>query len=106
MKRIIVILAASLIFINCTKTQEKVSSTLNNDQFENNIVIKKIGNPNISHVELEIIFENGKKLTSQFDGKQSNTILQVNTNEPIKEIILDPDLKLLIVNKITWNKNI
>lgn len=84
---------------------EKVISTLNNDEYENIVVINKIGKANISHVEIEIILENGKKITQQFDGKQSNTILEVNTKEPIKEIILDPNLKLLMVNRKDWNKN-
>lgn len=84
---------------------EKVTSTIKNNQFENKIEINKIGKGNISHVEIEIILENGKKLTREFDGKQSNTILKINTNEPIKEIILDPDLKLLMVNRKDWNKD-
>lgn len=84
---------------------EKVTTTLNNDQYENEVVINKIGKANISHVLIEVILENGEKVNQQFDGIKQNNRLNLTTNAPIKEIILDPDLKLLLVNRKDWKNN-
>jgi len=75
------------------------------NKYTNKIIINKLGKAKISHIELAIVLNNGEIIKQMFDGKQSNTIFETDTNKPIKKIILDPDLKLLMVNKKEWNKN-
>lgn len=84
---------------------ENVLVTNKENQYTNKIIINKLGKAKISHVELAIVLNNGEIINQTFDGKQSNTTLEIDTNESIKKIILDPDLKLLMVNKKDWNKN-
>jgi len=83
---------------------EKVTTTSDNNQYENYVVINKIGKANISHVEIEIICENGEMLKQQFHGREQSKRLNFTTKAPIKSIILDPDFKLLLVNRIKKNQ--
>ncbi len=84
---------------------EKVTTVLNNNQYKNEIVINKIGKANISHVEIEVILEGDEKKELQFDGCKQTDTLKITTKKSIEKIILDSDLKLLLVNRKDWNKN-
>ena len=46
---------------------DSVTTTFNSNQYENEIVINKIGNASISHVEIEVVLESGEKEKIQFD---------------------------------------
>lgn len=81
---------------------ESVNVTKRDSKYENKIIIKRIGEAKISHVEFVIILESGDKIQKQFDGNKFNTQLTIITSKPIKEIIMDTDLKLLLVNKKNW----
>lgn len=84
---------------------DTVISTLNNDQFENEIRIKKIGSADISHIELEIIVEGHEKIRFKVDGVKPSESLDIKTEKPISKILIDPDLKLLLVNRKDWERN-
>lgn len=84
---------------------DTVITTLENQQYQNEIKISKIGTANISQVELEIALEGQKKKRLKFDGKKQNESLTFSTEKAITKVTLDPDLKLLLVNRKDWNKN-
>lgn len=84
---------------------DSVTTTFNSNQYENEIVINKIGNASISHVEIEVVLESGEKEKIQFDGSKQTESLKITTKNYINKIILDPDLKLLLVNRKNWDKN-
>ncbi|MEN8123434.1 MAG: M1 family aminopeptidase [Bacteroidota bacterium] len=84
---------------------DTVITTMNNNQYQNEIKISKIGIANISQVELEINLEGQKRKRLKFDGKKQNESLIFSTEKAITKIILDPDLKLLLVNRKDWNMN-
>jgi len=84
---------------------DTVVTTYNNNQYQNEIKINKIGQANISHVELEVVLEENKKERIKFDGRKKTESLKISTEKAISKIIIDPDLKLLLVNRTEWNKN-
>ena len=84
---------------------ESVTTSSNNNQYDNEIVINKIGKANISHVEIKVILETDEIEKLHFDGLKQADSLKITTKKPINRIILDPDLKLLLVNRKDWNKN-
>jgi len=84
---------------------DTVFTTLNNNQYHNEIRINKIGQTNISHVELEVVLDGNKKERIQFDGSKQTEMLKISTDKSISKIILDPNLKLLLVNRKDWDRN-
>lgn len=84
---------------------DTVISTLNNDQYENEIRIKKIGSADISQIEIEIIIEGQEKIRFKVEGVKPTERLDIKTEKPISKILIDPDLKLLLVNIKDWERN-
>ena len=84
---------------------DDVSTVEINNLFNNEIKIRKLGEADISHVELVVVLEDGEKEKLQFNGSEQSVIIQLSTSKQIDKIILDPDLKLLLVNREVWNRN-
>jgi len=84
---------------------DSVITTKNSNQFQNEIKIRKIGTANISSIVAEIELAGNEKIKTQFDGNKQTETLKIVTEKPIEKIILDPELKLLLVNRKDWNRN-
>jgi len=84
---------------------DSVRTTKNNNQLQNEIKISKIGSANISKVFAEIDLAGNEKIEVQFNGNKQTETLKIVTEKPIERIILDPELKLLLVNRKDWNRN-
>ncbi|MFO7897161.1 MAG: hypothetical protein R6U84_09535 [Candidatus Cloacimonadales bacterium] len=82
-----------------------VQTELNNQLYQNEIKIDKIGKAQISHLEIELILQGDKKQRVLLDGKKQSEILKITTEEPLNKIRLDPDLKLLLVNRKAWKRD-
>ena len=64
------------------------------------IKINKIGKADISEVEIAFKLNNGEIINQVFDGKAHQVVMRKDFKYPIKEIVLDPDFKLPLANKI------
>jgi len=68
--------------------------------YHTEIRINKTGKADISEVEIAIKLDNGEIITKVFDGKAKQVVLKQDLNHPIVDIVLDPEFKLPLVNKI------
>ena len=64
------------------------------------IKINKTGKADISEVEIAIILRNGEIINRVFDGRVKQVVVKQDLDSPIEEIVLDPDFKLPLANKI------
>jgi len=64
------------------------------------IEISKTGKADISEVEIAIKLSNNEIINEVFDGKAKQVVIRQELKNPIEVIVLDPEFKLPLVNKI------
>jgi hypothetical protein len=64
------------------------------------IRINKTGKADISEVEIAFKLSNDEIINQVFDGKARQVVIRQELKNPIEEIVLDPEFKLPLVNKI------
>ncbi|MEZ5069909.1 MAG: M1 family aminopeptidase [Bacteroidales bacterium] len=70
------------------------------DGYENEITLTRLGNAVISRIEVEILQEDGESRRILFDGTRAKETTTMATRSPIVNITIDPDEKLLLVNRM------
>ncbi len=70
------------------------------DIFHTEVGINKTGKADITEVEIAIKLANGEIITQVFDGKEKQVIIRQDFDHPIADVVLDPEFKLPLVNKI------
>ncbi len=72
------------------------------DNFEISFIIQRKGNALASVIDYQLITENGESLYRVFNGRLDKNEIVIETESPIKEIVLDPDKKYPLINKRKW----
>ncbi|MFA8298988.1 MAG: M1 family aminopeptidase [Hyphomicrobiales bacterium] len=83
---------------------DTVITNFKNGKYENEVRVGRVGNADISHVIIDVYIEGGEKKRTQISGTEEKVSFKLTTDKPINRVVLDPDLKLLLVNRKEWNK--
>jgi aminopeptidase N len=79
-----------------TKTIKKAGG------YETSFTIIRKGNALASTLDYQIILENGEIKSYNFNGQLIENKINLETKEPVKQIVLDPDKKYPLTNKRDW----
>ncbi len=84
---------------------DTVLTNLKGNIYENKIIVEKLGSADISFLELAVIDEGGERKRFKINGSEKIQEISVNTNSPVEKVIIDPDKKLLLINRNEWDKD-
>ncbi len=84
---------------------DTVLTNLKGNIYENHIIVEKLGSADISFLEVEVVEEGGERKRYKVNGSEKIQELNAMTNNPLEKIIIDPDQRLLLINRSQWNKD-
>ena len=71
-----------------------------NGIYQTKITINRMGENSISEVELAIQLKNGDMIYQTINGREKQVVIERAFKYPVSELVVDPDFKLPLVNKI------
>lgn len=78
---------------------------LNGHSFENQVVVNRLGDATMP-VEVEMVLNDGEKVIKKLGGKEKIETLTFTTSKKIKSVTLDPDHRILDINRYDNRKPI
>jgi hypothetical protein len=81
-----------------------VTTDLKNNNYQINCTLNKIGEAQVSYLDIGFKTENGNIIIKTISGKEKQVNMVFETNNLFTSIIIDPNMKLPLINRKEWKQ--